>query len=275
MATRRRWLQFSLRGFLVAITVGCIWLGREVNKAAKQKRMVASIQAFYGDVRYDFDQSQIRRPSEGPSIDAWMRKTFGRDFLHDVVEVNFACRTNDRHQDWNYAHMDDDVVPLVVGLSRLRKLTLHYGQATDESFKILATMTSLEEINVGPASLVTDKGLEFIKRLPNLKTLSVYEAPLTDKSLAAVSELPSLERLTLCNSAGIGGKARFTDEGIMALAKCANLRELVVRQTGVSEPGAAALKARLPNCSINAKWNGPWKLRDGRRVPDVNLADKL
>lgn len=269
----RRWLQFSLRGFLIALTLGCIWLGREVNKAANQKRTVAAIEAVCGDVRYDFEPSGKTKLG---SVASWMQQIFGRDLLNDVVEVNFACRrTKDRYQDWNYAHMDDHVVPLVVGFSRLRKLTLHYGQATDESFKILATIASLEEINVGPANLLTDNGLEYIKRLPNLKTLSVYEAPLTDKSLSAVSELPSLERLTLCNSAGIGGKARFTDDGIMALAKCGNLRELVVRQTGVSELGAASLKERLPNCSINAKWDGPWKLRDGQRIPDVEMAEQL
>jgi len=171
--------------------------------------------------------------------------------------------------------MDDDVVPSVIGLSGLRKLTLHYGQATDASFKLVGSLTSLEELDVGEAGSVTDAGIDCIKNLTHLRSLTVSNAPLTDKSLAAISRLSSLERLNLCNSAGIGGKARFTDEGLMALAKCKKLQKLVVRETGVSELGADALKARLPGCAIDAEWHGPWKLRNGRRVPDVEIAERL
>lgn len=258
------------------MTVGCIWLGWEVSKAAKQKRMVEAIEALYGDVRYDFDPSDEITPHRVAWAAPWMLRTFGRDFLHDVVEVNFACRrTPKQYQDWNYAHMDDDVVSTVIGLSSLRKLTLHYGQATDASFKFVGRLTTLEELDVGPAGSLTDDGIASIKNLPHLRSLTVSNASLTDKSLAAISQLPSLERLNLCNSTAIGGKARFTDEGLMALAKCTKLQKLEVSETGVSELGADALKARLPGCSIDAKWNGPWKLRDGRRVPDVEMAERL
>lgn len=209
------------------------------------------------------------------SVESWMQRTFGRDFLHDVVEVNFTWRWHQNTQDPNYAHMDDDVIPSVVGLSRLRKLSLFYGQATDESFKAIGQLTSLEELEVHEAASVTDSGIACIENLSHLRSLTVADAPLTDRSLTTVSRLPSLERLKLCNGSGVGGQARFTDDGLMALAKCKNLRELVVRETGVSEFGANALKAQLPGCSIDAAWNGPRKVQDGHDVPDVEMAEQL
>lgn len=37
---RRRWLQFSLRSFLIVVTVGCLWLGWNVERATRRGREV-------------------------------------------------------------------------------------------------------------------------------------------------------------------------------------------------------------------------------------------
>lgn len=42
-ATRRRWLQFSLRGVLVVLTIGCLWLGWKVEMARKRGRAIDAI----------------------------------------------------------------------------------------------------------------------------------------------------------------------------------------------------------------------------------------
>jgi hypothetical protein len=54
MATRRRWLQFSLRTAFVLLTVGCVWLGWKADQAHKQADAVRTIEALGGVVRYDW-----------------------------------------------------------------------------------------------------------------------------------------------------------------------------------------------------------------------------
>jgi hypothetical protein len=52
MATRRRWLRFSLRGFLVVLTIGCLWLGWKVEKARRRGRAIDAVIAAGGKAIY-------------------------------------------------------------------------------------------------------------------------------------------------------------------------------------------------------------------------------
>ena len=52
MAIRRRWFQFSLRGFLVVLTIGCVWLGWKVEKARKRGRAIDAIVAMGATAYY-------------------------------------------------------------------------------------------------------------------------------------------------------------------------------------------------------------------------------
>lgn len=45
-AACRRWLQFSLQGFLVVLTIGCVWLG---TMARKRGRAIDAILQSGGD----------------------------------------------------------------------------------------------------------------------------------------------------------------------------------------------------------------------------------
>lgn len=46
---RRPWLQFSLRGFLIALTVSCVWLATKVEKARKRGRAINAVLQSGGD----------------------------------------------------------------------------------------------------------------------------------------------------------------------------------------------------------------------------------
>jgi hypothetical protein len=269
-APRHRWLQFSLRAFLVALTICCVWLGWQAERANRQKKLVDAIERRGGQAIYDCDSSANITSPPSSRTSGIFEQILGRDFLHTVVEVNFAFSLRPHEgQIFNYAHMSDDVVPLLIGLPGIQKVVLHYKQATDDSLRMIGTLTSLEELNVISASTLTDRGIDHIKALPKLKSLILYNAALTDESLAAVSQLASLERLEMWNSAAEGGTTRFTDQGLMNLGRCQRLRKLNVRNTGVSDAGAAMLQEHLPGCSIDARWDGPRTRRDGKWVPDV------
>ncbi len=104
---RRRWMQFSLRGFLVVLTIGCLWLGWQVNRAREQREAVQAIEALGGVVVYDW-QPKLTTQSKGewsvhqgrwkftladgnatPDGPAWLRRIVGEDLFQDVSGVVF------------------------------------------------------------------------------------------------------------------------------------------------------------------------------------------
>lgn len=88
MATRRRWLQFSLRGFLVVLTIGCLWLGWRVERAIKQAEAVKAIDAMGGVVLYDWHTSQKgNAPAWEPQGPVWLRQFIGDEYFQKVEEV--------------------------------------------------------------------------------------------------------------------------------------------------------------------------------------------
>jgi hypothetical protein len=52
MPTPRRWLQFSLRGFLAVVTIVCLWLGWKAENARKRGQAIDAILKAGGSVQY-------------------------------------------------------------------------------------------------------------------------------------------------------------------------------------------------------------------------------
>ena len=96
MATRRRWLQFSLRTAFVLLTIGCLWLGWKVNRAGEQREAVEAIEALGGAVLYDWmlveDSQEIKsRPvdEQRPRGPDQLRQLLGDDFFQHVEVGQF------------------------------------------------------------------------------------------------------------------------------------------------------------------------------------------
>jgi hypothetical protein len=114
MAAHRRWLQFSLRGFLVVLTAGCLFSGWAVDRAQKQRAAVEAIEAVGGVVLYDWQgdiaswessREESKYSPWGPSpamrfvpVDAepsappWLRQFLGDDLFQHVDGVIFRTR---------------------------------------------------------------------------------------------------------------------------------------------------------------------------------------
>ena len=97
---KRRWFRFSLRTFLLVVTVLCIWLGIKVNEARRQKEAVDAILKAGGMVHYDY-QTLPNIPSENhwnigynanalPTGPPFLRKLFGDDCFRKVILVRFS-----------------------------------------------------------------------------------------------------------------------------------------------------------------------------------------
>ena len=99
MKARRRWLQFSLRGFLAVLTIGCLWLGWKVERAREKREAVKAIEAMGGAVHFDWEPGSEgfagndfrwlypvflgkKRTERG-----WLASLVGDEFFHEVDSV--------------------------------------------------------------------------------------------------------------------------------------------------------------------------------------------
>ena len=112
---RRRYLQFSLRTFLVLLTLVCVWFGWQVNRVNRQRKAVAWVLEMGGSVLYDYevDDKGNTIADAKPTSPEWLP-----DFYDQVVEVHLR-NTQVR-----------DLTPLA-NLKSLKGLDLSNTQASD------------------------------------------------------------------------------------------------------------------------------------------------
>lgn len=115
MASPRRWLQFSLRGFFVLLTALAVWLGVIVHRAREQREAVKAIEALEASIGYDWQDVQLDPaapfPIAGPltpPAPAWLRRLIGDEYFQNAVIVSFFSET--------------DALKSIPHLKRLRKL---------------------------------------------------------------------------------------------------------------------------------------------------------
>ena len=120
MATRRRWLQFSLRGFLVILTAFAVWLGVVCNRAREQREATKAIKALRGTLVYDWELQHTpdgdimdRQPDGKPSGPTWLRRLTGDEFFQEPEIVTFLVHPS---------LSDEDHLRAIPHLQRLRRL---------------------------------------------------------------------------------------------------------------------------------------------------------
>ncbi len=81
----RRYWQFSLRTFLVVLTLVCVWFGWQVNQANRQRKAVAWVLEMGGSVQYDYEVDDFGNTiaDAKPTSPEWLR-----DFYDQVVRVH-------------------------------------------------------------------------------------------------------------------------------------------------------------------------------------------
>jgi len=115
----RHWFQYSLRSFLVALTVVAVWLGVVVNRTREQREAVKAIEAAGGWVGYDWEEDPFSSEDQEPPEPAWLLRLLGKDFFRNVERAGFP--------------MTSDFRRIVPCLKRLRKLRTVFVPATSPS----------------------------------------------------------------------------------------------------------------------------------------------
>ena len=224
----RRWFNFSLRTLFVLVTVLCIWLGFLVNAARRNKEAIDSVLSLHGAVDYTYQfPNGLRDDHAEPPGPAWLRRLCGEGYFVRALGLQF----------WKQPISDDDLAEVgiltdlirlsIVGggpgdakitgpglvhlrnLTKLRWLDLHQCPITDDSLRLLDTLTELQSIDLR-GTQITGEGLKYLKPFKNLANVDFDDAPVTDVGLRFLEELPSLKRVSLRNT-------KVTADGIRKL----------------------------------------------------------
>ncbi len=89
-----------------------------------------------------------------------------------------------------------DLYELLDYPEKITKIAIQYNeQITDKDLQFLEKFPNLEKLFMKNSSNISDEGMVVLKKLPHLKTLSVYGTKVTEASLPLIAELKNLEDL--------------------------------------------------------------------------------
>ncbi len=123
---------------------------------------------------------------------------------------------------------------------------------SDDDLAQFAGLTSLEYLELGGLSEVSNAGLGNLRDLPKLRVLIMTGSRVYDSGLKHLTSLPALEELSLGNREGAREKARITGAGLAPLRQLPDLRKLTLARVPLGEEGSGhiAALARLETLSL-------------------------
>lgn len=138
---RRRWFQFSLRGFLIVVAIGCVLLVWQVEPALRQREAVQAIRAKGGqfvyivdkaDATYTYEEQwisfdyEIKEP-KWPPIGLKLNRMVSSDDLRMIARLDSLQMI-----DMSDATFSGDDLSELRHLSNLRDLVLPIGRFSEE-----------------------------------------------------------------------------------------------------------------------------------------------
>ena len=97
---------------------------------------------------------------------------------------------------------------------------------TDEQLKYLRYLPNIETLHLDGNRKITDKGLESISQLSQLRSLSLDNTSITDRGMESIAGLQQLTHLSLAST-------KISDQGIKRLSRL-GFEELILYDTFVS-----------------------------------------
>lgn len=125
-------------------------------------------------------------------------------------------------------------LPPLGKLKNLKSLTLRCENLTDEGLLQLLPLSHLTELCLSRSRLITDKGLEVVKNLNNLKSLTLF-------SLDGLTTLAPLEGSFLTHL-HLENLDRLEDQGLSALGGLTELEDLCINNVNISDVSLQLIK---------------------------------
>ena len=236
---RRRWFRFSLRSlllFVVLVGIPLGWLGSKVNRARKQRAVVAELQKL--GARFIYDPVNELGPKERqPSGPTWLIDLLGREYFDDVFQVSIAS-----------PGVTDETIELIAELPAVEYVFLKSADGiTDDGFVHFANMHNLKGVGLCSDS-ISGAGFASLKGLKQFTQLSL-SAWVTDALVEHISTLPQLEVIYLCGSPE-HGSVELTDRGLAYIARLPRLRSLRLENipwNAPSRPNSPTITDKRPH----------------------------
>lgn len=221
--SKRAWWQFSLRTLFVTLTLFGLLLGWFFAVPEKQRRLIMSLQAQLGDIRF---------VDNGDTY-----------FWEDWIPAAYFKRVETVAL-WSYqGDGKQNGLELIGQLSSVRKVYA-FGGVEESQLAQLSKQSDLEVVHLNESS-ITSKGLKYLQSLPRLTKLFLNNTKVVDNDLAGFDAWPQLTVLDL-------GQTAVTDEGVKLLASLKQLTKLNLEFTEITDVGASHLAklARLHSLNI-------------------------
>lgn len=268
---KKRWrprLRFSLRAMLIAMTVVCLFLGYQVQRARVQRNAVAGLSINTMDIMYDWEcaaraRSLVTSGRYGvPPGPDWLRNLIGGEYFQEVQEVRFQ--------------VDQDTDPAVFGhlanLPQLQELAI-YGpyeaplqlEGLDRGF--LANLRHLESLALNQLK-INDTCMQQIGERTSLRSLYLDGSVMTAEGIRHLVGLSQLETLDL-------SETQTDDEALIAIGQMHGLKDLRLDLTDISDAGIAHLQPLTELEQFSATGDRDWAFAGvlPRRVPRISLGD--
>ncbi|MEO2032552.1 MAG: TIGR03067 domain-containing protein, partial [Planctomycetaceae bacterium] len=147
-----------------------------------------------------------------------------------------------------------EVLNAITQLGELRVFMIRDVPVSREMVNAIVRLDKLESLNLQNAG-ITDDDLGQIAKLTKLKTLwlnnskmpgksNVTKSKITDKGVQSLKSLTELRFLSLSNS-------NVTDKGLQSLNGLTSLKMLWLGGTQITDAGLAEIKAALPECKVS------------------------
>ena len=182
-------------------------------------------------------------PHSAPYVLSTKPPFYRIDWTNNSIEPRQPMST----KDW------EDVCAVIkdLGITAINSV----GLISDDGLQVISHLDQITSLNLGDSKRLTDKGLQYLARMPQLREL-VLGGQITDRSLAVLSHLPELRVFQMFWQGGI------SDAGIVGLRFCEHLEEVDLLGCNLGDGAIAALVDK-PNLR---------RFQTGRNVSDDGLA---
>jgi hypothetical protein len=271
---KRSWRRFTLRALFLVVLAAGIFCGWVAYQARLLKRQYEWFKYHPNVTLKPLSNEWFWRPLVGDAA-VTVRRI--------VIKRELDAKTFEWVKGWTEAeelllggrHITDQSLGFVRGFDQLTLLGLEDTAVTDEGTRHLAHLRGLKGLYVchkrdgliaspditdaalsnivrgknldelGLTGPITDEGLSLIvSHCPNLVTLRLDGSQITAKGISTLRELGKLSELFIADNLLIDNTAAFE------LARMPSLKLLRFENTGVTQQGVTAIRAKFPTVSV-------------------------
>lgn len=203
MGKSPRFARFSVRTFLICVTIACVWWGIKANQVANQRRAVETILSVGGEVFYShktkWGEYVFSIEDGSPYQDDSFYKYFDDDWFFSIEGVKlFGDGCN------------DEVVREIADLKSVKWISLQ-----PEAPNYLRRSRGGISTTLRPPAGITDASIETLTSLPNLESILLDANSLTPEGLLELKGCPSLKSVLM----DMDGASKEMEEAYRALVR--------------------------------------------------------